>query len=218
MLGLLPVPGRVDLVVASELLEAVRVVQAGMTSPERTLLVTSTARTLTTAEKMPLGDGRFDSALLLEVARRHSREVVAFDMARAAREAGTVVSAVMFGAVAASGVLPFARDACEAVIEGDDRAAMASRAGFARGVRGDGCDARRGMRRAATAAAAPVARARRDPRGVSRGDSRRSSRSATRASLEFQDRAYARALPRARRAGARGGAGRRSGRRARTSR
>ena len=32
-----------------------------MASPERTLLVTSTGRTLTTAEKMPLGDGRFDA-------------------------------------------------------------------------------------------------------------------------------------------------------------
>ena len=52
VLGLLPVPGRVDLVVASELLEAARVVQAGVTSPERTLLLTSTSRTLTTAEKM----------------------------------------------------------------------------------------------------------------------------------------------------------------------
>ena len=73
VLGLLPVPGRIDLVVASELLEAVRVVHTGMTTPERTLLVTSTSRTLTTAEKMPLGDGRFDSALLQDVARRWNR-------------------------------------------------------------------------------------------------------------------------------------------------
>ncbi len=130
VLGLLPVPGRVDLVVASELLEAARTVQAGMTSPDRTLVVTSTSRTLTTAEKIPLGDGRFDSSRLLDVARTHSRDVVAFDMSALAREAGTVVSAVMFGAVAASGVLPFGRDACETVIEGDDRVAAASRAGF----------------------------------------------------------------------------------------
>jgi indolepyruvate ferredoxin oxidoreductase beta subunit len=133
VLGLLPVPGRVDLVVASELLEAVRVVQSGMTSEDRTLLVTSTSRTLTTAEKMSLGDGRFDSASLLEVARKHSREVRAFDLTAAARETGTVLSSVMLGAVAASGVLPFGRGACEAVIEGSDRAAQANRAGFARG-------------------------------------------------------------------------------------
>jgi indolepyruvate ferredoxin oxidoreductase, beta subunit len=132
ILGLLPVPGRVDLVVASELLEAARVVQSGMTSPDRTLLITSTSRTLTTAEKMSLGDGRADSALLLAVARKHDRDVVAFDMAAAARDAGTVVSAVMFGALAASGVLPFSREACESVIEDPDRAS-ANHAGFARG-------------------------------------------------------------------------------------
>src|SRR4030095_9499954 len=62
--SLLPVPGCVDLVVASELLEAVRTIQAGMVSAERTMLVTSTSRTLTTAEKVALGDGRFDPNLL----------------------------------------------------------------------------------------------------------------------------------------------------------
>ncbi len=132
VLGLLPVPGRLDLVVASELLEAGRVVQSGMTSPDRTLLVTSTSRTLTTVEKMSLGDGRFDSARLLEVVRKHNREVVAFDLSAVARESSTVVSAPMFGAIAASGVLPFGREACEAVIDGADRGANASRAGFAR--------------------------------------------------------------------------------------
>jgi indolepyruvate ferredoxin oxidoreductase beta subunit len=132
VLGLVPIPGRVDLVVASESLEAARTVQAGMTSPDRTLLVASTSRTLTTAEKLPLGDGRFDAQRLFDVMRAHSRDVVAFDMPALAREAGTVVSAVMFGAVAASGVLPFGRDACVSVIEGDDRSAQSSRLGFVR--------------------------------------------------------------------------------------
>ncbi len=132
VLSLLPVPGRIDLVVASELLEAARVVQSGMTTRDRTLLVASTSRTLTTAEKMSLGDGRFDSGKLLEVIRQHNRDVVAFDLAAAARETGTVVSAVMYGAIAASGVLPFSREACASVIEGSGRAAAASRAGFAR--------------------------------------------------------------------------------------
>lgn len=131
VLSLLPVPGAVDLVVASELLEAVRTLQNGMVSPDRTLLMTSVSRVLTTAEKMPLGDGRFDSELLLDVARRHSRELVAFDMAETARAAGTVVSAVMFGAIAASGVLPFARAAFEAVVRESGRGAEASLDGFA---------------------------------------------------------------------------------------
>jgi len=133
VLSLLPVPGCVDLVVASELLEAVRSTQAGMVSPDRTFLVTSSSRTLTTVEKMPPGDGRFDSALLFEIARQQSRQFAAFDMNAAAGEAGTVVSAVMLGAVAASGVLPFARERYEAVVRASGPGAEASLAGFARG-------------------------------------------------------------------------------------
>ena len=129
--SLLPVPGCVDLVVASELLEAVRTVQAGMVSAERTMLVTSTSRTLTTAEKMQLGDGRFDAGLLQDVARENSRSLAAFDMERMARDAGTSPSAVMFGAIAASGVLPFTRDQCEATIRQTRRGAEASLRGFA---------------------------------------------------------------------------------------
>ena len=130
-LSLLPVPGCVDLVVASELLEAVRTVQSGMVSADRTMLVTSTSRTLTTAEKMSLGDGRFDSDLLRDVARRHSRRLVSFDMERVARDAGTILSAVMFGAIAASDLLPFAREQYEATLLKSGRGADASLRGFA---------------------------------------------------------------------------------------
>ena len=129
--SLLPVPGCIDLLVASELLEAVRTVQAGMVSADRTLLVTSTSRTLTTAEKMPPGDGRFDAGLLQDVARSHSRRLAAFDMERMARDAGTSPSAVMFGAIAASGVLPLTREQCEATIRQSGRGAEASLRGFA---------------------------------------------------------------------------------------
>ena len=131
VLSLLPVPGAIDLVVASELLEAVRTVQSGMVSPDRTLLITSVSRTLTTTEKMPLGDGRFDAAALLDVAQAYSRQLRAFDFEAIARDAGTVVSAVMYGAIAASGILPFARETFEAVIRESDRGVEASLAGFA---------------------------------------------------------------------------------------
>ncbi len=133
VLGLYPVPGGIDLLIASELLEAVRMVQAGMASPEQTLLVASTSRTLTTVEKMALADGRVDSGKLLEVARAQSRRLVAFDMDAVAQEAGTIVSAVMAGAIAGSGVLPFARDAIEAVIRESGASGDASLRGFARG-------------------------------------------------------------------------------------
>lgn len=133
VLSLLPVPGGIDLVVASELLEAARVMQAGFVDRERTTLVTSNTRTLTTTEKLPLGDGRYDSGRLLEVAAANARRMVSFDMDAEASAAGTVVSAVMFGAIAGSGVLPFDRDACEAAIDAGGAGAQASRRGFDRG-------------------------------------------------------------------------------------
>ena len=133
ILSLLPVPGGIDLAVASELLEAVRMVQGGMVSAERTTLVTSSCRTLTTVEKMAPGDGRFDPDRLLAVAQRHSRRLVTFDMDDAARAAGTVVSSVMFGAIAASGALPFGRDAFEGAVRDSGLPVAASLAGFARG-------------------------------------------------------------------------------------
>jgi indolepyruvate ferredoxin oxidoreductase beta subunit len=132
IMSLLPVPGCVDLVIASEMLEAVRTVQAGMVSAERTMLVTSTSRTLTTVEKMAMGDGRIDADLLQDVAKTHCRKLVAFDMEAAAREAGTAPSAVMFGAIAGSGLLPFSREQFEAVVRESGRSAAASLDGFAR--------------------------------------------------------------------------------------
>ena len=134
VLSLAPVPGAIDLVVVSELLEAVRITQAGFVDPLRTMLVASTGRTLTTVEKMAPGDGRFPGGRLAEVAALHSRRLVTFDMDAAASEAGTIVSAVMFGAIAGSGVLPFAREACEAAITGSGAGAQASRRGFALGA------------------------------------------------------------------------------------
>ena len=133
ILSLAPVPGSVDLLVASELLEAVRQVSGGMVSPDRTWLITSSHRSLTTAERMQPGDGRFDPQRLLDVARSQSRNLVSFDMDAAAREAETIVSAVMFGAIGASGILPLARDVFEAVVRASGRGVQASLRGFARG-------------------------------------------------------------------------------------
>ena len=69
VLGLYPAPGGVDLLVASELLEGARAVLSGFVSADRTTLVTSVSRSLTTHEKIALGDGRIDPGKLLAVAR-----------------------------------------------------------------------------------------------------------------------------------------------------
>ena len=130
--ALTPVPGDIDVLVSSELLETARQVSNGFSSPARTVLITSSSRALTTAERMQPGDGRFSNEKLVELVRETSREHYVFDMAQTAQQAGTVISAVLFGAIAASGALPFSREAFEDTIRRSGRGVEPSLRGFAR--------------------------------------------------------------------------------------
>ena len=130
--SLYPVPGALDILVSSELLETVRQIGNAMASPQRTQIVSSSSRTLTTSERMQMGDGRVDTAALTEIVRRYSRAHHLFDMAAVTRDSATVVSAVMFGALAATGVLPLSRADCEAVIRAGEKGSDASLKGFGR--------------------------------------------------------------------------------------
>ena len=117
VLALMPLPGDVDVVLASELMEAGRAVQRGLVTPDRTTLIASTHRVYSIAEKTALGDGRVDGEQLISHARTAAKRFVRFDMAQAADDAGSVISAVLFGALAGTGVLPFPRAQFEATIE-----------------------------------------------------------------------------------------------------
>ncbi len=153
VLGLAPVPGMVDALVASELLEAARQVGLGMAEAGRTLVLASSARSLTTQERIQLADGRYDGERLESVLRHHSRELHLLDMAAMTRAAGTVVSAVMLGAIAASGLLPFERRHYEDAVRAGGRGAEASLRGFAL-AHADLAARRAGQTAAAGAAAA----------------------------------------------------------------
>jgi indolepyruvate ferredoxin oxidoreductase beta subunit len=133
VLSLTPSPGNVDVMVASELVEAGRAMLNGFVSPERTTLIASTHRIYATIEKMQMADGRFDSERVHEAAKQLAKTAVLFDMRSLAQESGTVINAVLFGAMAGSGVLPLAREACEAAIRRGGRGAEASLRGFAAG-------------------------------------------------------------------------------------
>ena len=117
VLALMPLPGDVDVVLASELMEAGRAVQRGLVTKDRTTLIASTHRVFSIAEKSAMGDGRVDSQELLAHAHQAARRFVRFDMAQAAQHSGSVISAVLFGALAGAGVLPFGRAQFEATIE-----------------------------------------------------------------------------------------------------
>ena len=129
VLSLVPMPGRVDVVVSSELVETARVMAAGFVSPKLTTLISSTARTYSTAEKIQLGDGRYSEDNVRRTAEALARDSYLLDLGQIADDSATFVSATMFGALAGSGVLPWDIAASRAVL-GEGRSATASRAGF----------------------------------------------------------------------------------------
>ena len=61
VLALAPGVGDVDVMMASELMEAGRAVAAGFVTPDRTLAIASTSRFFVMGEKIAMGDGRYDS-------------------------------------------------------------------------------------------------------------------------------------------------------------
>jgi indolepyruvate ferredoxin oxidoreductase, beta subunit len=133
VMTLTPAPGYVDVMVSSELLETGRAMLNGFVTPERTTLIASTHRVYTTAEKMQMGDGRFDSERIIKAAQAMAKRAILFDMQQSSADAGTVISAVMFGALAGAGVLPLPRTLCEAAIRKGGKGAEASLEGFALG-------------------------------------------------------------------------------------
>jgi indolepyruvate ferredoxin oxidoreductase beta subunit len=150
VLSLTPSPGNVDIMVASEFVEAGRAMANGYVSPERTTLIASTHRIYATVEKMQMADGRYDAERVVNAAKQLAQRSLLFDMRKLAQENGTVINAVLFGAMAGSGVLPLTREACERAIRQGGRGAEASLRGFAAG-----CEIALGQRPAPGEAAAP---------------------------------------------------------------
>ena len=133
VLGLTPVPGDVDIVIASELMEAGRAVQRGLVTPDRTTFIVSTNRVYAMTEKIALADGRVDPQALLDGCRLAAKQLIAADMAQLAEATNSVISAVLFGALAGSKALSMQRTAFEAAIHRGGVGVKESLAAFAAG-------------------------------------------------------------------------------------
>ncbi len=133
VMTLAPAPADIDVMLASELLEAGRAMLNGYVTPERTTLIASTHRIYTVEEKIALGDGRFDSARIIAAAGALAKRAILADFHKLAANTGAMINAVLFGALAGSGTLPLPRSACEAAIRGAGKGAEASLRGFALG-------------------------------------------------------------------------------------
>ena len=117
VLALMPVPGEVDVVIASELMEAGRAITRGLVTPDRTTLIASTNRVYSMTEKIAMGDGRADADAFLKAGEDAAKVFIHRDFARLAEDTRSVISATLFGALASSGTLPFQRKQFEAAIE-----------------------------------------------------------------------------------------------------
>jgi len=133
VMPLAPSPANIDVMLASELLEAGRALGNGFVTPERTTLIASTHRIYTVEEKIALGDGRFDGKRIIEAAKALARRTILADFHKLAASAGAMINAALFGALAGSGTLPLTRAACEDAIRGAGKGAAASLEGFALG-------------------------------------------------------------------------------------
>ena len=113
VLAQMPIPGEVDIVIASELMEAGRAVQRGFVTPGRTVVIASSHRNYSADEKSAPGNGIADAAKVMEVVRAQARRLIEHDMQALAVDHGSVISASLFGALAGSGELPFPQQAFE---------------------------------------------------------------------------------------------------------
>lgn len=130
VLALMPVAGDVDICLASELMEAGRAVNRGIVTPDKTTLIASNHRVYAIGEKEQLGDGRFDSTTVHKAIEKAAKKLVLFDMDEAVEKSASVISSVLFGALAGSGVLPFNRSSFENTIKKSGRAVDSNLAGF----------------------------------------------------------------------------------------
>jgi indolepyruvate ferredoxin oxidoreductase beta subunit len=130
ILSLMPAQGEVDVVLASELMEAGRSILRGLVTPDRTTLIASTHRIYAVAEKEKPGDATADPNAVVEAAGVAAKRVIAFDMDALADKNNSHISACLFGTLAASGTLPFGRETFEAIIKAGGRGVEPSLSAF----------------------------------------------------------------------------------------
>ncbi|MGB6659621.1 MAG: indolepyruvate oxidoreductase subunit beta family protein [Xanthobacteraceae bacterium] len=133
VLGLAPGVGDVDLVVASEVMEAGRAIAGGYITPDRTTTIASSSRSYLVIERMAMGDGRYDDGKLVAAVEKNSQKSLLLDLETIARESGAMVNAVMLGTIAGAGALPIPAEAFEAAIRADGKAVNANLRGFRAG-------------------------------------------------------------------------------------
>ena len=134
VMALSPFPGEVDIVLASELMEAGRALQRGLVDADKTTFIASSHRVYSMTERTAMGDGRVDEAKLLAGAQAAARQFISADFAQLAEQTGSLIAPALYGALAASQRLPFSRAQFEASIERSGVGVKTSLKAFAAGL------------------------------------------------------------------------------------
>ncbi|MBT5072508.1 MAG: indolepyruvate oxidoreductase subunit beta family protein [Kordiimonadaceae bacterium] len=130
VLSLMPIAGDVDICLSSELIEAGRAVNRGIVTADKTTLIASDHRVYAIGEKEQMGDGRIDSDAVRDAIKKAAKKLILFNMDEMVLKSGSVISSVLFGALAGSGALPFSREKFEETIKKSGRAVNTNLAGF----------------------------------------------------------------------------------------
>ncbi len=114
--ALAPSSGDIDILIAAEMMEVGRAILRGFVTPDRTTLIGSTHRALAVSEKSAPGNGIANADEVQAAAEIAAQRLILADMEGLAVAHGSNISASLFGALAASGALPFPRSAFESTI------------------------------------------------------------------------------------------------------
>ncbi|MDJ0958439.1 MAG: indolepyruvate oxidoreductase subunit beta family protein [Arenicellales bacterium] len=134
VMGLYPAPGRVDIMVASELLEAARALENGFVTPDRTTLVASTHRVYAISEKSNLTDGRYDEESVQNAIAELSHQQYCSDFLIMAQQRDSALNAVLLGLVANTKQLPIPTEAFVDAIKDRGIAVDSNLRGFQAGL------------------------------------------------------------------------------------
>lgn len=134
VMALMPTPGDVDVVLCSEIIEAGRAIDRGFVS-DKTTLITSTHRDYAIGEKIGMGDDRVNTDIIYQIAEKCAGRFVKADFSRCVEQSGSIISSVIFGALAGSRAMPIQREDFEAIIVEGKRAVEANLRGFEAGYK-----------------------------------------------------------------------------------
>jgi indolepyruvate ferredoxin oxidoreductase beta subunit len=131
--SIFPASGAIDLMVSFEPMEAARALSSGYISKDTTV-ITARERIYATFEKIRPGDGITPLEPVFKALESLAGTLNIVEMSKAARRAKCHPNAVMFGAMVASGVLPFLQTSCRIAITNTAKAVEENLAGFEAGM------------------------------------------------------------------------------------